>query len=202
MEYLLHLFSLSNQETLSDELFSEFKETAHNSSDIFSELILPFINFEPITIRIGLLGLSGVGKTCFLNLLKGKKDLNYRATLGSYLNFNNTYEIEYNNTLVNTKIIFHDFSAVERYMVYPSENPNFHNFDIVALMFDNKSSYTDGKKWQKQIMKKFSCYRSLRIKNKIDINDSTLDKNELKISVKRKIGIESVLDEIVKIYNK
>jgi GTPase SAR1 family protein len=153
-------------------------------------------------IRVGLLGLSGVGKTNFLNTIKGqyKRNYMYIATCDSYLSPFNTYEIKYKEK----KIIFHDFSGTERYMEYPFESPEFHNFDIVALMIDNtKISYTEGKKWHRKILNKFPGSKALRIRNKIDIVDKNpnTEVSAVEISVKNKTGLENVLDEIIKIHS-
>jgi GTPase SAR1 family protein len=171
-----------------DGIMNEFKNTVDDSYNLFST-VLGFI--KPTEIKVALIGLQSVGKTCFLERLKtGKFNRFYRGTSG--------YDIhEYQHDYMR-KFVFYDFSAVERY-AYSDYYYKPVDFDIIALMIDyNRLSYLEGKKWLNKLLKIHPKSVGVIIKNKIDLDkDGNANVRKAgKISVKNNEGIDTLLEKM------
>jgi small GTP-binding protein len=141
-----------------------------------------------MSLKVAIVGTTGVGKTQFIDRLEGKPfDRCYNVT--------DQYSIR-NIRYMETDIKFRDFAGTQS---YTTDNDLFINLDVLILMVDDtKISYKNGKNAASQILAKYSPKRVMLVQNKIDIIDNNnLLSRAYKISVKTNEGIQELMDDIL-----
>ena len=141
-----------------------------------------------MSFKIGIVGTAGVGKTQFIDKLKGNGfDRCYNVT--------DQYEIR-EIRYGNTDIEFRDFAGTQ---YYKTDNDLYIGLHVLILMVDDsKISYKNGKKTAAEILAKYSPARVMVVQNKIDkIDNDKLLSRAYKISLKNNEGIQELMDEIV-----
>jgi len=141
-----------------------------------------------MSFKIGIVGITGVGKTQFIDRLEGKAfDTHYSMT--------DQYEIRWIRH-GKTDIEFRDFAGTQ---YFRTDNDLFFDLDVLILMVDDsKISYKNGKKAAAEILAKYSPKRVMLIQNKIDkIDNDKLLSTAYKISVKNNEGIQELMDDIL-----
>jgi len=141
-----------------------------------------------MSLKVAIVGTTGVGKTQFIDRLEGKPfDRCYNLT--------DQYDIR-NICYGDVDIEFRDFAGTQYYM---TDNDLFYDLDILILMVDDtKISYKNGKNAASQILAKYSPKRVMLVQNKIDIIDNnSLLSRAYKISVKTNEGIQELMDDVI-----
>jgi small GTP-binding protein len=146
------------------------------------------IHLFTMSLKIGIVGTSGVGKTQFIDRLEGKKfDRCYNLT--------DQYDIR-NICYRDKDIQFRDFAGTQYYM---TDNDLFFDLDVLIFMVDNTEiSYKNGRKAVSKILTKYAPKKVVLVQNKIDIiEDNKLLSRASKISVKNNEGIQELMDDIL-----
>jgi small GTP-binding protein len=141
-----------------------------------------------MSLKIGIVGTTGVGKTQFIDRLEGKQfDRCYNVT-DQY----DVRRIRYRDK----DIEFCDFAGTQYYM---TDNDLFFDLDALIFMVDNTEiSYKNGRKAASEILAKYAPKRVVLVQNKIDIiADDELLSRACKISVKNNEGIQELMDDIL-----
>ncbi len=140
-----------------------------------------------MSLKVAIVGTTGVGKTQFIDRLEGKPFDRCYVT--------DQYDIR-NICYRDTDIEFRDFAGTQYYM---TDNDLFYDLDVLILMVDDtKISYKNGKNAASQILAKYSPKRVMLVQNKIDIIDNnSLLSRAYKISVKTNEGIQELMDDVI-----
>jgi len=141
-----------------------------------------------MSIKVGIIGIAGVGKTQFIDKLEGKKCYSYLPTFDTVIRMFRYSE--------NKNIEFRDFSGIQ---YYKTDDEYFNNLDVLLLMVDNRHiSYINGKKMANELLKKYSFRKVMIVQNKTDgIDKDKIIPKAHKISVNNNTGITELMKKII-----
>ena len=161
-----------------------------------------------LSIKIGLLGNSSVGKSCLIRrYIEDKYEDNFITTIGvDYYEKN----VEVNNTII--KLIIQDTTGEERFR---SISKNYYkNVDGIIFVFDvtNYDSFIDGiRYWLNECDNEIGEFKKILVGNKIDLceNMRAISKEKIEVfaeskqikyyevSAKKGINVDIIFKELI-----
>ena len=161
-----------------------------------------------LSIKIGLLGTSSVGKSCLIRrYIEDKYEDNFITTIGvDYYEKN----VEVNNTII--KLIIQDTTGEERFR---SISKNYYkNVDGIIFVFDvtNYDSFIDGiRYWLNECDNEIGEFKKILVGNKIDLceNMRAISKEKIEVfaeskqikyyevSAKKGINVDIIFKELI-----